>query len=152
MKQITLELMENRVRPIVKMDSVLKFEALLDTGAAIPIWTHDENFLQAIGGIKIRNNAAFKGFGGAVTGSLYHLPTLTVGDLIFPHLPVIVHKMQEPFFMVLSATMFSRLIYEIDDCHHKLNITVPDGESITRNIVDRDEGGRLKIVLANEST
>jgi len=42
------------------------------------------------------------------------------------------------------------LIYEINDYHHKLNITVPDGESYTRNIVIRDHNGRLKIVLANE--
>ena len=150
MKQITLELLANRKRPIVKMNSVLKFNALLDTGAVVPVWTHDENFLKAIGGVKIRNRAAFKGFGGIVTGPLYHFPAFTVGELIFPHLPVIVHLMEEPFHMLLSATMFSRLIYEIDDCHHKLNITVPDGESLIRNIIDRDDNGRLKIVLAND--
>ena len=152
MKQITLELVANQMRPIIKMDNVLKFNALLDTGAAVPVWTHDENFLKAIGGIKIRNYASFKGFGGSVRGPLYHFPAFTVGELTFPHLPVIVHRMDEPFHMLLSASMFTRLIYEIDDYHHKLNITVPDGESLIRNITDRDDNGRLKIVLVNEIT
>ena len=35
MKQITLELIENLMRPIIKMNNVLKFEALLDTGAEL---------------------------------------------------------------------------------------------------------------------
>ena len=150
MKQITLPLLLIDPRPVVHLEKDLNINAMLDTGAVVPVWVKEEKILQAIGGIKIRENATFGGFGGNTTGSLYHIPTFTVGDLTFPHLPVIVSEMDAPFHMILSATMFKRLIYEIDDYHHKLNITVPDGESLIRNIIDRDDNGRLKIVLAND--
>jgi len=34
--------------------------------------------------------------------------------------------------------MFSGLIYEMDDKNHKLNVTIPDDESMVRNLVVRD--------------
>ena len=37
--------------------------------------------------------------------------------------------LEVPFNMILSATMFQNLIYEIDDKNHKLNVTIPDEES-----------------------
>ena len=150
MKQITLPLTMIDPRPVVKLEEDFELYAMLDTGAVIPVWVDEEKYLQAIGGVKVRENATFGGFGGNTSGPLYHIPTFTVGDLTFPHLPVIVSEMDAPFHMILSATMFKRLIYEIDDYHHKLNITVPDGESLIRNIIDRDDNGRLKIVLAND--
>ena len=150
MKQITLPLTTIDPRPVVHLEKDLGIYAMLDTGAVVPVWVDEEKHLQAIGGVKTRENAIFGGFGGNTSGPLYHIPTFTVGDLTFPHLPVIVSEMNAPFHMILSATMFKRLIYEIDDFHHKLNITVPDGESFVRNIKDYDDNGRLKIVLANE--
>ena len=38
-----------------------------------------------------------------------------------------------------------RQIYEIDNKHHRLNITVPDDESISRNLTIKDENGRLRV-------
>ena len=153
MKQITLPLLKlDDPRPIVHIKNFFQINAMLDTGAAVPVWTENETMLQAVGGIKVRENFSFSGFGGSTKGNLYRIPTFTLGELTFPHLPIVATKMNAPFYMILSATMFSRLIYEIDDCHHKLNITVPDGESTGRNIVVRDVNGRLKIVLANENS
>ena len=150
MQQMTLDLKPFDSRPIVKLKNFFGIDALLDTGAVIPVWTDDEDILQSFGGVKVRENASFGGFGGKTVGNLYHIPTFTVGGLTFPNLPIVAARMNLPCYMILSATMFSRLIYEIDDFHHKLNITVPDGESITRNIAVREVNGRLKIVLAND--
>ena len=151
MKQITLPLsIINDPRPIVHIENFFEIDAMLDTGAALPVWVEEESYLQAVGGVKIREKFAFSGFGGNVKGTLYRTPAFKLGEITFPHLPIVVARMNAPFYMLLSATMFSRLIYEIDDFHHKLNITVPDGESTTRNIVVRKVNGRLKIVLAND--
>jgi len=51
--------------------------------------------------------------------------------------------------MILSATMFSGLIYEIDDCHHKLNVSVPDKESHVRKLKIEDSNGKLHIFCAS---
>ena len=150
MQQMTLDLKPFDSRPIVKLENFFGIDALLDTGAFIPVWIREEKILQAIGGVKVRENAMFGGFGGKTTGNLYHIPTFTVGGLTFPNLPVVAARMNLPCYMILSATMFSQLIYEINDFHHKLNITIPDGEPTVRVINDCVVNGRLKIVLAND--
>ena len=142
MKQITLPLsIINDPRPIVHIENFFEIDAMLDTGAAIPVWVEEESYLQAVGGVKIREKFSFSGFGGNVKGTLYRIPAFKLGEITFPHLPIVAARMNAPFYM---------LLYEIDDFHHKLNITVPDGEPTTRNIAVREVNGRLKIVLAND--
>lgn len=51
-----------------------------------------------------------------------------------------------PFQLILSATMFSGLIYEIDDKNHKLNVTIPDDASMVRNLTIKDSEGKLHIM------
>lgn len=51
-----------------------------------------------------------------------------------------------PFQLILSATMFRGLIYEIDDKNHKLNVTIPDDESMIRTLTIRDSKGKLHIM------
>ncbi|MDE7273580.1 MAG: hypothetical protein K2N95_11055 [Lachnospiraceae bacterium] len=54
--------------------------------------------------------------------------------------------------IILSATMFSHLIYEIDDWNHKFNITIPDSESNVRNLRVVDQNGKLYVLCnSNES-
>ena len=150
MKQITLKLKKNESRPITMLENILAFPAMLDTGALIPVWTHDEKFLEAIGGIKSAETAGFSGFGGHVCGNLYHIPTLKVGELTFNHLPIVAVPLKVPCYMILSATMFIDLIFEIDNVNNRLNVTVPDNQSLIRNLKDYDDNGNLRIVLANE--
>lgn len=45
--------------------------------------------------------------------------------------------------------MFQNLIYEIDDNSHKLNITIPEGESEIRNIRIEDSQGKLHVLSAS---
>jgi hypothetical protein len=56
-------------------------------------------------------------------------------------------EIRSPYNMILSSTMFSNLIYEIDDKNHKLNVSIPNDESNIRNIVLTDTKGS-KLVLS----
>lgn len=138
MKQITLPLDEFQQRPVVRLN---RLRALLDTGAYIPVWVDDEDILTSVmGGTWIRRDVEFSGFGGKTKGNLYQV-TISIGELTYPNMVIIANsELDVPFNLILSATMFQNLIYEVDDKNHRLNITVPDDESNVRNlcIVDRD--------------
>ena len=150
MKQFTLSLLDNAQRPIAKLENFFRIRALLDTGAVIPVWVRDETDLKAIGGVPIAYNQMFSGFGGETVGTLYKIPLFKCGDLMFPNLPIIASRIDLPCQMILSATMFSHLIYEIDDYCHKLNVTIPDKESHIRNLKIEDKNGRLYVLCTGE--
>ncbi len=79
-------------------------------------------------------------------GNLYKV-TIQVGDLMYPNMHIIASdEFDVPFHIILSATMFAHLIYEIDDKNHKLNITVPDSESMIRNLRIVDKNGKLYVL------
>lgn len=153
MEQFTLELNKNFQRPIVYLNSWHGINALLDTGALFPVWTASEDVLKSLGGICIRKNIKFGGFGGETEGSLYRLSGVTIGKLIFPELMVVSSRNLKsvPYHVILSATMFRELIYEIDDKNHRLNITIPNGESTIRNLTIEDSNGRLYVLCQSVS-
>ena len=96
----------------------------------------------------MKDNVVFGGFGGETRGNLYELKSMLIGGLIFPRIHMIACKdlKDVPFQLILSATMFSGLIYEIDDKNHKLNVTIPDDESMVRNLTIEDSEGKLHIM------
>ena len=145
MNQFTLYIKASESRPIVLLKNFFDVEAMLDTGSIFPIWVSDEEDLKSIGGILESKDKPFGGFGGMTTGNLYRIPTFQLGDLIFPNFPILTHSHKLPCQMLLSATMFSRLIYEVDDQNHTLNVNIPDTESLIRNLNIVDENGRLHI-------
>ena len=51
-----------------------------------------------------------------------------------------------PFQLILSATMFDNLIYEIDCKNYNLNVTIPSDESAVRNLRIKDTEGRLYVL------
>lgn len=148
MKQFTLNMNNRYQRPIIELKSWHNLEALLDTGAFFPVWTMDEDILKILGGKCIRKEVPFSGFGGETRGNLYELQSIVIGDLVFPNIHIIACKdlKNVPFQLVLSATMFSGLIYEIDSKNYKLNITIPDDESTVRNLRIEDSDGKLHIL------
>lgn len=148
MKQFILNINSRYQRPVIQLNSWHNFEALLDTGAFIPIWTADEKILNVLGGKCVKYNVAFGGFGGETSGNLYELESILIGSLVFPRMDIIACRdlKNVPFQMILSATMFSGLIYEIDDKNHKLNVTIPDDESMVRNLMVKDSKGKLHIL------
>lgn len=145
MKQFTLRLDATQQRPVVLLKNSLT--ALLDTGAYIPIWTDEEDILVSVlGGKLIKENVPFTGFGGTAFGNLYQV-TLEIGDLIFPNMHIVVNsELNTSYNLILSATMFERLIYEIDTKTHRLNVSVPDGENLVRNLRIVDSKGGIHIM------
>ena len=145
MKQFTLRLDATQQRPVVLLKNTLT--ALLDTGAYIPIWTDDEDILVlALGGKLIKKNVPFTGFGGTTYGNLYQI-TLEIGDLIFPNMHIVANsELNTSYNLILSATMFDGLVYEIDTKTHRLNVSVPDEESLVRNLRVIDSNGSIHIL------
>ena len=76
--------------------------------------------------------------------------TLKLGDLIYPNMIIISNDdLEVPFNMILSATMFQNLIYEIDDRNHRLNITIPDEESKVRNLRIVNLDGKIHVLCSS---
>ncbi len=146
MKQFVLPLMEGIQRPTIYLKDFFKLQAMLDTGALFPVWVGDETDLQALGAVPVVFNQPFGGFGGLTTGTIYKIPLLRCGGLLFPDFPIIAASCDLPCHMICSATMFSHLIYEIDDFHHQLNVTIPDSESPVRKLAIENRDGRLHVL------
>lgn len=140
-----LDLDESQQRPVV----ILKegFTALLDTGAFLPVWTAGEQLLISDFQAKlVQKNVPITGFGGTTYGDLYQA-NIQVGDLIYPQMHIVVNsELDTPFYMILSATMFQNLIYEVDDKHHKFSVSIPDGESFVRNLKIEDRNGTVYVL------
>mgnify|MGYP002510937677 CR=1 FL=1 len=149
MRQMTLDLDKSQQRPVVMLGNGLK--ALLDTGAYIPVWVGgEETLIGGLGAELVKKNISFTGFGGTAYGNLYKV-TIQVGDLYYPNMHIIAsNEFDVPFHIILSATMFSHLIYEIDDHNHKFNITVPDQKSVVRNLNIVDRNGRPYVLCNSE--
>ncbi len=147
--QFVLNLDKRQQRPVILLDGL---SALLDTGAYVPVWIADERVLRdALKAVLVKRDVTFSGFGGDTTGNLYRVPTFTLGSLIFSNMHIIASPMNEKSFsLILSATMFSGLSYEINDKTHKFTVTVPSDESYVRNLVIKDSNGKL-YVLCNSA-
>ncbi len=50
-----------------------------------------------------------------------------------------------PCYMMMSATMFRHLIYEIDDYNYRFNVSIPETESEVRNLLKWDSDVRLNV-------
>lgn len=144
-------------RPIIYLSNWHGLNALLDIGALFPVWTAPETILPSLGGVLVRKNVVFGSFGGRTQGNLYQLREVAIGKLIFPEMAVISCNDLEnvPYHILLSATMFQHLRYEIDDENHKFNVTIPDRESCVRNLKIQDKNGKLHVLCnsaLNETT
>lgn len=133
MTRFSLELDENNTRPIVVVHGGL--QALIDTGAEIPICTLSESvIISRFNATKALNESVeINGIGGNAEGMIYILDRFVLGKLVFPELKVFVpkrHTISQHF--IIPASMLAGLTYEIDDPNHRLNITVPEGETLER--------------------
>ncbi|MBR3621908.1 MAG: hypothetical protein IKN43_00970 [Selenomonadaceae bacterium] len=152
MKQFTLPLVRQAQRPTAILEDFYHLSAMLDTGAVLPVWVKDEKQLKKLDAVAIAFNQPFSGFGGKTFGTLYRLPFFRCGDLIYPNFPIIASNIDLPCQILIPATMFSNLIYEIDDYHHKLNITIPNTESNVRNMKVENKNGVLYVLCSKGDT
>lgn len=150
MRQFTISLDKETQRPITFLKNWYGLDAMIDTGALFPIWVGDEEILNQLGAKMLIDNVEFGGFGGNTTGKLYVIPTFQFGELIYPNFHIIAHKMELPCQMILPATMFRNLCYEIDDENHMFNVTIPNGQSNVRNLVIKDKNGKLHVLCTSE--
>ena len=144
-----LELDPTYQRPVVTLDNFFGIDAMIDTGAVYPIWMNGEERLQRLGAVKKQESVPFGGLGGMTSGALYEIPLFRLGGLFFPCMGIIAHRSNFPVPLLLPATMFNNLIYEINNKTHRLNITVPDDESVSRNLTIKDSGGRLHVICTS---
>lgn len=146
MRQFQLQLIADNQRPIINMPET-NISAMLDTGSIFPVWIADERFLiNYMQAMLIKEKVSFGGFGGEAIGNLYRIPMLKLGELEYPNLYVIAHRMNLPFHMIISATMLSHLRYEVDDENHVLTVTIPDGQSNVRRLKIEDSKGKLHVL------
>lgn len=150
MKQFTMTLQRDRQRPTVYLGHMADSYAMIDTGALFPVWCGDEDILVALGAVPVAYDKSFGGFGGTAKGTIYRIPIFQFGELIYPELPLVASPVALPCQMLLSATMFDGLIYEIDAHNKKLNVTIPDRESYVRRLVIEDRNGKLHVLCTGE--
>lgn len=148
MKQYTMKLDNTRQRPVVILNNGLT--ALLDTGAYIPVWTDDEEILiSELGAELVRKDVPLSGFGGCTKGNMYKV-NIDIGGILYPNMHLIANNdINATFNLILSATMFAGLIYQIDTVNHMLNIEIPDGESNVRNLRIVSEEGKTFVLCSS---
>ena len=149
MIQMTMDLIEKYQRPVIKQTDFFSIEAMIDTGAVFPVWMNDENKLLELGAVKKKDSVPLGGIGGMTCGTLYEIPTFRLGCLIYPNMGIIAHRSNFPVPILLPATMFSNLIYEVDDCNHKFHVTIPETESRIRKLTIEDKNGRLHVLCVS---
>ena len=147
MKQYSLRLDKTRQRPVVILNNGLT--ALFDTGAYIPVWTDDEDILVSeLDAVLVRNGMPLSGFGGSTFGNLYKV-NLDVGGILYPSMHIIANnEINATFNLILSATMFAGLIYQIDTVNHMLNIEIPGWESNVRNLRIVNADGKICVLCS----
>ena len=150
MKQFTLKLDKNRQRSVVLLSNGLT--ALLNTGAYIPVWTDVEDILVSdMDAELIKENVPLSGFGGSTYGNLYKV-SIDIGGIFYPNMHIIANNdINAPFNLILSATMFDGLIYQIDTVNHVLNIDVPDHESNIRNLKIENKNGKQLVLCSGQA-
>lgn len=148
MKQYTMKLDNTRQRPVVILNNGLT--ALLDTGAYIPVWTDDEEILiSELGAELVRKDVPLSGVGGCTKGNMYKV-NIDIGGILYPNMHLIANNdINATFNLILSATMFAGLIYQIDTVNHMLNIEIPDGESNVRNLRIVSEEGKTFVLCSS---
>lgn len=147
MIEIIVNLDKNSRRPIAEIDWFDGCLAMVDTGALFPIWTSTDDALIELGAKLQMKDVSFGGFGGRTQGNLYRV-NFKLNNIIYVDMPIIAKEMNDlSCHMIISATMFEKMIYTIDDIDKKLEIRIPDNQ-IVRNLRLSNEKGGISVYLA----
>ncbi len=146
--QITIQLDDEARRPIAKINWFSGCRALLDTGSIFPIWNRSEDMLVKRLGAKLtKRNVTFGGFGGEAQGNLYRV-NFELNGLHYVGMPIIASESQDRnWHMIISATMFDGMVYEIDTINKKLNIDTKDNQPV-RILRLSNDNNSLSVYLA----
>ena len=141
MVDILINLDKKARRPIAELDWFDGCLAMIDTGAIIPIWTSTDNDLIELGATLERKNVSFGGFGGEAVGNQYRI-NFKLGNIIYVDMPIIAKEMSDlSCQLILSATMFEKMIFTIDNINKKLEIKILDNQIVRNLRLSNDKGG-----------
>ena len=129
--QITIPLDNEARRPVANLNWFNGCRVLVDIGALFPIWNKNEDILvKKLGAALIKRNIKFSGFGGETQGNLYRV-NFELNGLYYLDMPIVASKLKEANWnMIISATMFDGMAYEIDTVNKKLNIDIKDSQPV----------------------
>lgn len=131
MMQMILRLDEKARRPIANLNWFNGCRALIDTGALFPIWNKSEDILQEkLGAVLVKKGIKFGGFGGEAQGNLYRVH-FEMNGLHYLDMPIIASRLKRAnWSMILSATMFDGMKYEIDTVNKRINLDIIDNQPV----------------------
>lgn len=146
--QLTIQLDTKARRPIANLDWFHGCRALIDTGALFPIWNGDGEMLESIFKAKLKKkDVSFGGFGGNAKGDLYRV-NFELNGLCYPYMPILASELKGTnWHMILPATMFDGMVYEIDTVNKKLNIDTKDNQPV-RILRLSDDKDNISVYLA----
>lgn len=134
--------------PVIVLPWFNNCRVLIDTGATLPMWLKSVIPLKIKGAIKENHMVNLNGVGGNSTGDLYRI-NFDFGNIHFKNLPI-VHKeiSVADAYMILPATLFEGMVYEIDNINHTFKVKV-DNKEYYRDFKIKDKRGIPYIYLAN---
>ena len=146
--QITIQLDNKARRPIANINWFSGCRAFIDTGALFPIWNGDGKSLeQGFQAKLLKRNVIFGGFGGSAKGDLYRV-NFELNGIYYIDMPIIASEIEGTNWnMILSATMFDGMIYELDTINKTLSITIKDNQPV-RILKLSDDNNNISVYLA----
>lgn len=146
--QVTVQLDDEARRPIAKINWFNGCRALIDTGALFPIWNKSEDILiRKLGAVLVKKDITFGGFGGEARGNLYRV-NFELNSIHYIDMPIIAGELKGTNrHIIVSATMFDGMTYEIDTINKRLNIDTKDNQTI-RILRLSSDNNNLSVYLA----
>lgn len=146
--QITIQLDDKARRPIAKINWFNGCRALIDTGALFLVWNGDGKSLEEGFYAKLqKKDVIFSGFGGKTKGDLYRV-NFVLNGIHYIDMPIIASELEGTNWdMLLSATMFDGMVYEIDTINKRLNIDTKDNQLVRVLRLSNDDNS-ISVYLA----
>lgn len=102
---------------------------------------------EKLGAVLIKRNIKFSDFGGETQGNLYRV-NFELNGLYYLNMPIVASKLNNANWnMILSATMFDGMVYEIDTINKRLNLNVKDNQPV-RILRLSDDNNSISVYLA----
>lgn len=134
--------------PVIVLPWFKNCRVLIDTGSTMPMWLKSIVPLKIKGAIQQDRQVELSGVGGKTFGTLYKV-NFDFGNIHFKDLPIIHKEIKvADAYMILPATLFEDMIYEINNINHTFKVKV-DSNSYYRQFKLKDNNGVPYVYLAN---
>ncbi|MBD5445461.1 MAG: hypothetical protein HDR29_07925 [Lachnospiraceae bacterium] len=134
--------------PVIVLPWFNNCRVLIDTGSTMPMWLKSIVPLKIKGAVKQDRQIELNGIGGKTSGDLYKV-NFDFGNIHFKDLPIIHKEIKvADAYMILPATLFTGMIYEINNIEHTFKVQV-DNKGYYRQFKIKDNNGIPYVYLAN---